>query len=358
MYRAVLARDAAYEGVFLTAVKTTGIFCRPTCPSRTPRRGNVEFFGSAREAMLAGYRPCKRCSPLDNGSPQPPWLRRLTERIETDPSRPLRSADLRAMKIDPARASRWFKRHHGMTFQAFHRARRMGMALAAVRSGRRLDRAGFDAGFESASGFRDAFERVFGTTPGKAGGASCLLARWLDTPLGAMLAIAGDDGLCLLEFVDRRMLQTQLARVRRRFGSTIVPGDNTHLRLAAAELERYFAGELRQFTVALAMHGTPFQMKVWNALLEIPYGATSSYAELARDIGHSGSQRAVGRTNGDNRIAIIIPCHRVVRSDGTLCGYGGGVWRKKWLLEHEQRHAGTSESNVALLNRVNCSHIP
>ena len=342
MYRAILNRDAAYDGVFYTAVKTTGIFCRPTCPARKPRRESVEFFSSARDAMLAGYRPCKRCAPLEQGTPRPAWVRRLTERIESDPARPLRSADLRAMQIDPARASRWFKRHHGMTFQAFHRARRMGTALASVRSGRGLDHAGLDAGFESTSGFRAAFERTFGTTPGRARGASCLLARWLDSPLGAMLAVAGDDGLCLLEFVDRRMLQTQIQRLRHRLGSAIVPGDNAHLRHAAADLKRYFARDLRQFTVKLAIYGTPFQVKVWQRLLEIPHGDTCSYSQMARDLGAPASQRAVGRANGDNRIAIIIPCHRVVRSDGTLCGYGGGLWRKKWLLEHEQRIADAS----------------
>lgn len=339
MYRALIRRDAAYDGVFLTAVKTTGIFCRPTCPARKPNRSSVEFFASAREALLAGYRPCKRCRPMDAVSRPPEWVQKLKQRLEDEPSNRLRAADLRSMRIDPARAGRWFKQHYGMTFQAYCRARRLGTALAAVREGRDLNHVSLRSGYDSISGFRDAFTRLFGAPPGKARNASCLLAKWLDTPLGPMLAIADDAGLCLLEFIDRRMLETQLATLRRRFGCAIVPGENSHLKRIAPELETYFVGTLNRFTVPLSLRGTPFQMKVWKRLMEIPFGETLSYAQMARDIGVPGSQRAVGKANGDNRLAIVIPCHRVVRSDGTLCGYGGGVWRKQWLLEHERsRH--------------------
>jgi len=338
MYRALVRRDASYEGVFYTAVKTTGIFCRPTCRSRTPRPSNVEFFRSPRECVLAGYRACKRCRPLDDVEPTPQWAEKLQERIEREPARRIRAGDMRAMNIDPARASRWFKSRYGMTFQAYHRARRLGGALAAVRNGEPLDRAGGCSGFASMSGFRDAFARQFGTPPGQASDATCLVALWLDTPLGPMLALANDDGLALLEFVDRRMLETQLQRVRRRFRCAILPGRHAHLDAIAHELTQYFAGDLQRFSVPLALHGTEFQMKVWKRLLKIPYGQTLSYAGLARDIGVRDAQRAVGRANGDNRLAILIPCHRVIRSDGTMCGYGGGLWRKKWLLEHEQAH--------------------
>ena len=340
MYKALVRRDAEYDGVFFTAVKTTGVFCRPTCTARTPKPQSVEFFATAREAMLAGYRPCKRCRPMDMLGRPPEWVRQLTEVIERDPSRRVRAADLRTMGIDPARAGRWYKQHYGMTFQAYHRARRMGLALASVRNGRGANHVGLRAGFESVSGFRDAFAKIFGKPPGQAGDLACLVARWLDTPLGSMLAVASDEGLCLLEFVDRRMLETQLATVRKRFADlnagAIVPGDNQHLDRAADELSRYFAGTLKRFTVPLVVRGTAFQLKAWKRLMEIPYGQTLSYAQMALDIGAPGSQRAVGKANGDNRLAIILPCHRVVRSDGTLCGYGGGLWRKKWLLEHER----------------------
>lgn len=346
MYRAVVARDGAYDGVFITAVKTTGIFCRPGCTARTPRADSIEFFRSPREALLAGYRACKRCKPLEAAGAQPAWLRPLIERIERDPSQRIRAADLRGMRIDPARASRWFKAHHGMTFQAYHRARRLGGAMSTLRNtDSSLDHIGDRGGYASLSGFRDAFTRTFNTTPGRARdhdeAAACLFALWIESPLGPMLAIADDAGLCLLEFVDRRMLETQLARVQQRFQSAIVPGDpkQPHLKSITRELVAYFKGDLKRFTTPLSMRGTEFQMRVWNRLMGIPYGTTLSYAAMACDLGVKNAQRAVGRANGDNRLAIIIPCHRVVRSDGTLCGYGGGMWRKQWLLEHERRHA-------------------
>ena len=344
MYRAVVNRDSSYDGLFFTAVKTTGIFCRPACASRKPRRTSVEFFATPREAILAGYRACKRCRPMDLHRQPPEWVKRLIGVVERDPAHRLRNDDLRRMAIDPARANRYFKRNYNMTFQAYHRSRRMGLALAAVRAGHDVAQVGLRHGFESTSGFRDAFVRTFGSPPGKLGNAKFggyLLSRWIDTPLGAMLAVANDEGLCLLEFVDRRMLETQLGVLRRRFGeagqpAAIVPGDNEHLERTASELNLDFEKRLARFTVPTVLRGTPFQMKAWRRLMEIPRSTTLSYAQMARDIGAAGGQRAVGKANGDNRIAIIVPCHRVVRSDGTLCGYGGGLWRKKWLLEHEQ----------------------
>jgi AraC family transcriptional regulator of adaptative response/methylated-DNA-[protein]-cysteine methyltransferase len=340
MYRAVVRRDASYEGVFIIAVKTTGVFCRPGCTARTPLRGSVEFFATARQAVLAGYRACKRCRPLEPAAAAPMWVRGLIERIERDPSERIRANDLRSMNIHPARASRWFKMHHGMTFQAYHRARRLGDAMSALRSSATsVNRAGDRSGFTSVSGFRDAFARLFHAPPGRAQRAgACLYARWHDTPLGPMLALADDGGVCLLEFVDRRMLETQLSRIRRRFGSVIVPGDpkQAHLSSIARELDRYFAGQLTRFSTPLSLRGTEFQLRVWNRLMSIAYGTTRSYASLAHDLGAPAAQRAVGRANGDNPLAIIIPCHRVIRADGKLCGYGGGLWRKKWLLHHEQ----------------------
>jgi AraC family transcriptional regulator of adaptative response/methylated-DNA-[protein]-cysteine methyltransferase len=336
MYQALLRRDAGFDGLFLVAVKTTGIFCRPTCTARKPRAQNVEFFASAKDCLLAGYRPCKRCRPMDKTGKPPQWVAQLMSAIEREPTRRIASSDLRELDIEPSRARRYFVQHYGMTFHAYHRARRMGQALKQVRNGGDVNGAGLRHGYESASGFRDAFSKTFGGPPARLRNVSCLLARWLDTPLGPMLALASDEGLCLLEFVDRRMLQTQLAVVRRRFAEPIVPGNNVHLDQIADELSRYFAGDLRQFKTPYVLRGTPFQLKIWRRLMQIPYGQTTSYSQMASDIGVHDAQRAVGRANGDNRLAIIIPCHRVVRANGTLCGYGGGLWRKKWLLEHEK----------------------
>jgi len=338
MYEALVRNDRSYDGIFFIGVRTTGIFCRPTCPAKKPRPENVEYFPVARDALLAGHRPCRRCRPLDNGHQPPEWITSLLRRVDRSPTARIRDADLRAMSIDPSRVRRYFRRQYGMTFHAYHRARRMGLALSDVRRGGDLGTVALRHGYDSASGFREAFRRVFGAAPTGSGGATCLVGHWLETPLGGVLAIACEDGLCLLEFVDRRALETQITTLRRRLHAAIVPGRNDHLDAIADELTRYFDGTLARFTVPLVLPGTPFQVDVWRRLRMIPYGETSTCGVLAADLGRAGAHRAVGRANGDNRIAIVIPCHRVVRSDGTLCGYGGGLWRKKWLLEHEKRH--------------------
>ena len=158
-----------------------------------------------------------------------------------------------------------------------------------------------------------------------------------DTPLGPIIAGATDEGLCLLEFTDRRMLEAQLKRLQSLLKQPLVPGDHPLLARTRDELTRYFEGTLTDFTLPLVFRGTPFEERVWRELIRIPYGETISYAELARRVGSSGAQRAVGRANGMNRISIVIPCHRVVNSDGKLGGYGGGLWRKHWLLALEKK---------------------
>lgn len=340
MYDAIARRDASYDGIFFTAVRTTGIFCRPGCPARTPARENVEFYASPREALFAGYRPCKRCRPLELAGTPPEWLRPLLSALEEGEGRRWRDADLRGLGLEPARVRRWFKQHHGMTFHAFLRAQRVGRALETLRDGERVTRAAYENGFESLSAFYDAFRRLLSTTPARAGAAEAVHFTRILTPLGPMLAAAKDDALCLLEFTDRRMLETQLRRLGRSVGGSPVPGANAILERAQAELDAYFAGELRRFSVPLAPAGTDFQQTAWRALADIPYGATRSYGQQAAAIGRPTATRAVARANGDNPVAIVIPCHRVVGADGKLTGYGGGLWRKQWLLDHERRGSG------------------
>jgi len=340
MQRAMLKRDAAYDGVFFVAVRTTSIFCRPACPAKKPRPQNVEYFASARDALFAGYRPCKRCRPLDTNGRPPAWVRSLLDAVEANPSARLRDADLRAMSIEPARARRYFRSHLGMTFQAFHRARRMGLAMAKIREGRDLTDVALGHGYESASGFRDAFAKTFGKSPGRSRNAAMIRVKWIESPVGPLILGATDKAVCLLEFTDRRALQTQVEALRKRFDCPIVPGTNKCIAQATDELAQYFAGELRRFRVPLTYPGTAFQVSVWKRLLHIPYGRTISYEQLATKIGRDGAQRAVGTANGKNRIAIIIPCHRVVNKSGQLGGYGGGLWRKKFLLDLEKGQLG------------------
>ena len=335
MTRAYLAADPAYDGVFFTAVRTTGIFCLPSCRAKKPRPENVEFFATARQALFAGYRACRRCCPLRPPGAQPPWVVRLLREVEENPGTRIKDGDLRRAGVDPARARRHFQRHYGMTFQAYSRGVRLGAALRRIRAGAPLDDVVFSHGFDSHSGFRDAFSRTFGGPPGR-GGADGVVAAWVETPLGPMVAGAVEEGVCLLEFTDRRMLEAQLETIQRRFARPVVPGDHPHLATLRGELERYFAGELREFRVPLVRPGTPFEEKVWDELVRIPYGETRSYAFLASLLGRKDAQRAVGRANGMNRIAIVVPCHRVVNKDGRLGGYGGGLWRKQWLLDLER----------------------
>jgi AraC family transcriptional regulator of adaptative response/methylated-DNA-[protein]-cysteine methyltransferase len=340
MYRALVERDASFEGLFYACVRTTGIFCRPTCHARKPKPENVEYAATIQDALHRGYRPCQLCEPMSVGTGAPNWLAPLLDEIRKQPDLRLKDEDLRARGLDPVQVRRIFKRTFGMTFQAYQRACRLGTAMKALHDGAPTIDAGLDAGFESDSGFRDAFARVFGDTPGRARDTALLYASWIETPLGPMLAIAGDNGLELLEFVDRRALEAELRELRRSFGA-VVPGEHPVLRTTAEQVGEYFAGTRHDFDVPLNMHGSTFQLAAWRALCEIPYGETRSYADMARRVGSKDAVRAIGRVNGQNRIAVVIPCHRVIRSDGSLCGYGGGRWRKQWLLDHERQRAAT-----------------
>jgi len=239
-------------------------------------------------------------------------------------------------QLDPARVRRWFKANHGMTFHAYQRARRLGLALGRLSVGDEIMETAFSNGYESVSGFNEAVRRIAGESPGRARNASLVHLTRIPTPLGPMVAGATDSALCLLEFGDRRMLETQLKRIRKALRAVIVPGETEVTRRTAEELSAYFAGDLRTFSVPLQTTGTPFQEAVWTGLRTIPYGRTRSYGEQARLLGRPNAVRAVANANGSNRIAIIIPCHRVIGSDGSLTGYGGGLWRKQRLLELEQ----------------------
>lgn len=339
MERAFLNGDASYDGVFYTGVRTTGIFCRPSCTARKPKPENIEFFGSVKDVLFAGYRACLRCKPLESGDQHPSWLDALMARIDAEPTVKIPESDLRAMGLDPARVRRYFASRYGLTFQAYCRARRLSQALESIKQGGSVDDAVFDAGYESHSGFREAFVRTFGATPGDASKSGAIHLGWIDTPLGPMIAGASDEGVVLLEFTDRRMLEAQLATVRRRFGAGLVPSEHPHLTKLRAELDAYFAGTLSTFSVPLVAPGSPFEERVWAELLKIPYGETRSYEDVAVALQSKGAVRAVGTANGRNRIAIVIPCHRVVNKSGELGGYGGGLWRKRRLLHLERTRA-------------------
>lgn len=327
-------RDAAYDGIFFFGVKTTGVFCRPSCPSR-PKRGHLEFFPNANAALRAGYRPCKRCHPaLADGQP-PAWVRTLMTRAMATTDHRLTGAALRSLGIPPERARRWFQKQRGMTFTAWCRGLRLAQAFGQIRAGEPVDDVVFNHGFASHSGFRTAFGRAFGRPPGQING-DCLHVTLVETPLGPMLAAATSRHVCQLEFADCRVLNRCYAALRQRFALPVVPSDNEPLQRLREELREYFAGQRRDFHVPVALHGTDFQKRVWRELQRIPCGQTVSYEAIARRLGAPRSVRAVARANGTNRLYLLVPCHRVIAKDGSLSGYGGGVWRKQRLLAFEQ----------------------
>ena len=336
-YKEFLAKNTEYEGVFYVGVKTTGIFCHPTCPARKPKFENCEFFKTAEEALLASFRPCKRCQPLSHPNSVSKIVQTLVNAVEENPQKRWMDRDFKELSVDTSTARRQFKKRFGMTFVQYARARRMGLAMKQIRSGDTVIDAQISTGYESGSGFRDAFSRIMGAAPTKLGTENNILkATWLDTPLGPMLAIVNDELLYLLEFVGRRGLEREIERLRLRTKSAIIPGSTSVTHLIENELKQYFAGELTNFKTPLFLLGSYFQKKVWAALQKIPYGETCSYLDLAKAIEMPTAFRAVANANGANQLAIIIPCHRVINSNGELGGYGGGVSRKEWLINHEQ----------------------
>ncbi|MBE8712766.1 bifunctional transcriptional activator/DNA repair enzyme AdaA [Sphingobacterium hungaricum] len=339
MYQIILDKDVAFEGVFFTAVKTTGIFCRPSCTARKPKPENIEFYKSTKECILKGYRPCKVCHPLDLLNETPFYIKQILSELSEDPSLKFKDFDLVKRGIEPNQLRRWFMRNHGITFQAYQRMFRINSAFKKIRKGESVTDVAFNSGFDSLSGFGDSFKQIFGVSPKNSKQQNIIDLKRIETPLGTMYVCATEKGVCLLEFTDRKMLETEFKSLAKSLNATIVQGDNAHFLLLENELKEYFEGKRKQFTVPLHTPGSDFQNSVWKALKDIPYGTTKSYKQQATYIGSPESVRAVANANGMNIISIIIPCHRVIGADGSLTGYGGGIWRKKWLLELESQNS-------------------
>jgi len=334
-YDALVRKDSSFEGQFFVGVKTTGIFCRPGCTARKPKKLNTEFFTNVKDALDHGYRPCKICDPLKPLGAVPNWLAPLMKELEIHPQQKLKDQDLRNLELEPERVRRWFKQHHGLTFQAYQRSLRINQAFGQIKKGEKVISSAYDHGYESLSGFGDSFKKIVGESPRSSMDKEIIHIQRIPSPLGPLLLGATEKGICLLEFTDRKMLETQLERLKKYYNSVPLPGSNHHMELLRSELLEYFKGERKAFSVSLDLRGSTFQVSVWKILQQIPYGRTRSYKEQAIALGNLKSIRAVARANGDNRISIVIPCHRVIGGDGKLVGYGGGLWRKQWLLNLE-----------------------
>lgn len=336
MYQASLENNSEFEGVFWMGVKTTGIFCRPTCTARKPKAENVEFFHSTKDAILKGYRPCKVCKPLENPEETPPYIREILKELRENPSLKFKDYDLVKRGLNPATLRRWFQKNHGMTFQAFQRMFRLNTAFKKLNQGENIIETAYESGFESLSGFSESFKNIFGVSPKNSKAQTIIDLKRIETPIGTMYAAATEQGICMLEFTDRRMLETEFKDLAKSLNATLVQGDNPHFETLEKELSEYFAGNRKEFTVPLFPVGTEFQKSVWKILMKIPYGETWNYRKQSEVLGDVKKVRAVANANGMNKISILIPCHRVIGSDGTLTGYGGGIWRKQKLLELEK----------------------
>ena len=340
MRRAFLRGDGTWDGIFWAGVRSTGIFCRPSCPARKPHPRQLVFFATPDDAMEAGFRACRRCLPTQPAGTSPEWLRPLLDAVAEDPARRWTDEDLRGLGLAPDRVRRWYKRTHGMTFQAYHRARRLGGALEEVQEGRAVSRAAFEAGYDSLSGFQDAFRQTFGAAPTELADALVIHVEQVATPLGAMAVGSSERAVHLLEFTDRRHLDRQIRRTASTLRAVFVPGPSAWGERAGEALDRYFAGDAGPLaTLVTEPAGSAFQREVWACLREIPPGETRTYGDVAAALDRPSAARAVGAAVGANPLAVVVPCHRVVGADGRLTGYAGGLWRKKRMLELERRTA-------------------
>ncbi|WP_293156437.1 MULTISPECIES: bifunctional transcriptional activator/DNA repair enzyme AdaA [unclassified Microcoleus] len=338
MYRALVDKDVSWEGTFFAAVKTTGIFCRPTCTARKPKKENVEFFPTAKEAILHGYRACKVCKPLEMLNATPDRIQAILREIGNNPATKLTDLDLASRGIEPSQIRRWFLKNHGITFHAYQRMLRINSAFKKIQNGETVTATAYDSGYESLSGFNDSFKSILGVSPSNSKTKQVIDLTRLETPLGTMFACAVAQGICLLEFSDRKMIERQFESLTKLLDATVLQGTNKHFDLLQLQLNEYFAGQRKEFSVPLFTPGTEFQQAVWQELQKIPYGATCSYQQQASALKNPQAVRAVANANGRNRICIVIPCHRVIGSDGTLTGYAGGLWRKQWLLDLEAKN--------------------
>jgi AraC family transcriptional regulator of adaptative response/methylated-DNA-[protein]-cysteine methyltransferase len=337
-WQAVKRRDPAFDGKFLFAVRTTGIYCRPSCASRPAKRENVSFFETGAAAERAGYRACKRCRPDKLGAPDPQLeaVKRACERIEQAEEAPkLAELAVRA-GLSPYHFHRVFKAITGVTPKAYAAQTRAGRAADGLRTAETVTDAIYDAGFNSSSRFYESTDARLGMTPGavRRGGAGARIRFAVgQVSLGEVLVAATDKGVCAILLGDDP--EALLRDLQDRFPRAEFEGGDADFERMVAQVVGLVEAPGQRLDLPLDIRGTAFQQKVWAALSAIPPGKTATYAEVARAIGQPKAVRAVAQACGANPLAIAIPCHRVVRSDGDLSGYRWGVERKRKLIDRE-----------------------
>ena len=338
-WRAVLERDAASDGEFVYAVRTTGVYCRPTCASRRPNRENVEFFDTPGAAEASGYRACKRCRPdTDAPSSTERSVDRARAYLDTHLDETVTLERLAGVAhTSPFHLQRMFKRHLGLTPREYVEARRAERLRARLRDGDTVSRASFEAGYSSPSRVYEQATAHMGMTPGayRKGGLGVRIGYAVaETKVGFVLVAATGRGVCAIALGDDE--EALVAALRAEHPRASIEGAADDLReWLDAAVRALTRGDARRLEVPLDVDATPFQWRVWRALQEIPYGETRTYAEIAEQIGSPGAARAVGRACATNRAALAIPCHRVVRADGAPGAYRWGSERKRRLLALE-----------------------
>jgi AraC family transcriptional regulator, regulatory protein of adaptative response / methylated-DNA-[protein]-cysteine methyltransferase len=337
-WQAVKRRDLAFDGTFLFAVRTTGIYCRPSCASRAAKRENVSFFSTAAQAEKAGYRACKRCRPDQLGAPDPQMqaVKRACERIETAEEAPKLAELAASAGLSPYHFHRVFKALTGVTPKAYAAETRARRAADKLRTAETVTEAIYDAGFNSSSRFYENTAARLGMTPGavRRGGAGAVIRFAVgEASLGAVLVAATDKGVCAITLGDDP--EALVRDLQDRFPRAEFKGGDAEFERTIAEVVGLVEAPAQRLDLPLDIRGTAFQQKVWAALQTIPPGKTATYKEIARAIGQPTAVRAVAQACGANPLAVAIPCHRVVRSDGDLSGYRWGVERKRELIARE-----------------------
>ena len=338
---AVAARDRGMDGVFLYAVLSTGVYCRPSCPSRRPKPENVMFFRNRGAAERAGFRPCKRCKPESVTAPNPnaDLVEKVCRYIDAHPDEPATLEALgRAIGLSPFHLQRTFKSLTGITPRAYADSRRLQSLKAGLREGHSVTRSLYDAGYGSSSRLYERAASQLGMTPlryRKQGSGIAIQYTIARSDLGYMLLAATPKGLCSVQFGDSERVLSEA--LRHEFPRADLVRSDREMSEAVRVIQNRLHGE-EAMALPFDIRATAFQRLVWEELRRIPYGATRSYGEIARRIGHPKASRAVARACATNPVAIAIPCHRVVREDGDLGGYRWGIKRKRQLLSLEQAH--------------------
>jgi AraC family transcriptional regulator, regulatory protein of adaptative response / methylated-DNA-[protein]-cysteine methyltransferase len=336
-WAAVLARDARFDGRFVYAVTTTGVYCRATCPSRRPRRDNVRFYAAPEEAERAGYRPCRRCRPRLAESPRTEVVRRACAFLEANLESGVTLADLaREVGMSPYHLQRTFKAATGLSPKQYAVRLRAAQFKAEVQRGESVTSATYGAGYGSSSRLYEKAGENLGMTPGayrRGGRGMSIRYTVADSPFGRLLVAATDKGICAVSVGDADgPLEAEL---RREYPNAGVERDNAALRPWLDAVLPALEGRGGASELPLDLQATAFQWRVWRALQEIPRGETRSYGEVAAALGRPGAARAVAQACASNRVALVVPCHRVVRGDGAPGGYRWGAERKRRILARE-----------------------